>query len=289
MIVQLQQTIIQRTKNLPFMKPETILQSHVLDIIFENRNKDYGAYALRKNYNNRLLQALGGTILLVGLFIVLQSMDFSDRIEEPKSPFDGMQLTSVNIPEDKPQEPLPEEKPKQTEASTTLNAAVPEITKDPVETTIATQEAMSNANLGTKTEIIEIPGGSGDSGFADNRDGKTIVDIKPVEPIVESNMPLDHADVMPSFNGDIVRFMLRHLRQPDDIEEGERIVVRVKFVVTKDGEINNVQVIQSGRRDLDDEVIRVVKKMPRWNPGKQAGRFVPVYFNLPVTFVSNSE
>ncbi len=271
------------------MKPETILQSDVLDIIFENRNKEYGAYALRKNYNVRLLQAMGGTILLIGFFIVLQSMDFSDKLEKPQSPFDGMQLTSVSLPEDKPENPVPEDKPKRIEKTTTLNAVPPVITSKPIETTIATQEELSNANLGTKTEIIETSGGSGDPGPADNGDGKTIVEIKPVKSIVESNVPLDDADVMPSFNGDIVRFMLRHLRQPDDIDEGQRIIVRVKFVVTREGDISDVQVVQSGRRDLDEEVIRVVKKMPRWNPGKQAGRFVPVYFNLPVTFVSNSE
>ena len=54
------------------MKPETILQSDLLDIVFEGRNKEYGAYALRKHYNHRLVHAMGATMLLVGSFILLQ-------------------------------------------------------------------------------------------------------------------------------------------------------------------------------------------------------------------------
>ncbi len=270
------------------MKPETILQSDLLDIIFENRNKAYGAYALRKYYNIRLLQALGGTILLVGLFIFLQGIDFTGKVELPKSPFDEVVLTTVSMPED-PKDPIPDEKPKpQQQKATILNATAPVITAAPVETTVATQDEMTAGNLGTKTQIVPSSG-PGDPGPVDNGGDKTFIDPAPVEPAVESNLPLDHADIMPSFNGDIVRFLLRHLRQPDNIEEGERIIVRVKFVVTKEGEISDVQVVQAGRRDLDEEVIRVVKKMPRWNPGKQAGKFVPVYFNLPVIFVSNAE
>jgi protein TonB len=83
--------------------------------------------------------------------------------------------------------------------------------------------------------------------------------------------------------------MLKNLRQPDDIDAGQRIVVRVKFVVDKDGEISDIEVVQSGRSDLDKEVIRVVKKMPRWKPGMQNDRAVPVFFNMPVSFVNDEQ
>ena len=114
-------------------------------------------------------------------------------------------------------------------------------------------------------------------------DGQNIE--QPVEP-VEPATPLIKAEVMPEFPGGMEafkKFMLRNLRQPD-LSEGEKVVVRVQFVVDADGSIKNMNILQSGG-GLDSEVIRVVGKMPKWKPGVQNGRFVAVYFTLPVTFL----
>ena len=79
------------------------------------------------------------------------------------------------------------------------------------------------------------------------------------------------------------------LRQPDDLQAGETIKVIASFVVSKTGTIENVKIINSGRSDLDKEVIRIINKMPLWKPGLQNGKPVSVYFNLPVTFKSADE
>jgi protein TonB len=108
---------------------------------------------------------------------------------------------------------------------------------------------------------------------------------KPAE-VIEPTAPLVKAEVMPEFPGGMEafkKFMLRNLRQPD-LNEGEKIIVRVQFVVDADGSIKNMHILQSGG-GLDNEVIRVVAKMPKWKPGIQNGRFVAVYFTLPVTFM----
>jgi len=270
------------------MKPEAILQSDVLDIIFENRNKEYGAYALRKNYNVRLMQALGGTVLLVALFILLQGISSPKKELTNILPPD-MYVKEYVVPKDEPKEPE-KQKPVEQKKIKSVVHNTPVIKPDVKvpETTVEPDEVLQNANISNKkSDGDDLKPGEPFDNAAGN--GITTDDDETEEAFFDENMVRMHADVMPSFNGDIVRFMLRHLRQPDDLEEGQRIVVRVKFVVTKEGDINDVQVVESGRSDLDQEVIRVVKKMPRWNPGKQAGRFVPVYFNLPVTFVSNSE
>jgi protein TonB len=83
--------------------------------------------------------------------------------------------------------------------------------------------------------------------------------------------------------------MLKNLRQPDDLQPGEKIIVKAFFVVTKEGKIDQVKIISAGRNDLDKEVERVINKMPLWKPGKQNGSAVAVYFNLPVTFVNTGE
>lgn len=265
------------------MKPELILRSDLLDLIFENRNKEYGAYLLRKEYPRRLIMAMTGTALLFGLFMLLMAASPAKNISAP-SVIPEIFVTDVVIPPVAPQDPQPPARP----PAPTVNAAPPVITPDPlVDEPIATQDDMTNANPGTRTDT-EPAGNGGDGPPVAGTVGQAGPPAVPApEPVIEQ--PLEHADIMPSFNGDLQRFMLRNLRQPDDLEEGERIAVRVRFVVTPEGEIDDLVVVQQGRPDLAGEVLRVIRKMPRWRPGIQAGKPVPVYFNLPVIFVNNAE
>jgi protein TonB len=266
------------------MKPEAIMQSDMLDILFENRNKEYGAYHLRKNYNKRLLQALCTMCLLVSVFILLQSATSRQELKI-SGPSDPLQLISVTLPPDEKKLVKPASIQK-AKVHATVNDTKPRIVDDHkiVDTKMPTVDELDQGNLGTQTKPgppITDPGPP-----AKQPVGQT--NPEPVsEPVLTG--PLDYAEVMPSFYGDLKKFMLRNLPQPDDIPEGEKIMVRVKFVVTAEGEVTNVELIQSGRSDLDEQVIRVIRKMPRWKPGMQGGRAVPVYFHLPVTFVSNSE
>lgn len=272
------------------MKPETILQSHVLDIIFDNRNKEYGAYALRKNYNKRLVQALSATFLLAGLFFLLQSMKPGNAGTSAPGYFDSVQLTTVILPPDEPIQRPKDDKPEQQrlpkDLQKTLVNVVPVIKPDVEvpETTVHTLDDLNTHRIGAKPS----DGKEGDPYIVTPMEDDSPEPITLVEPEIPAG-PLEIADVMPSFNGDIVKYMLRNIRQPDDLEPGDRIVVKVKFVVNEEGKIGDIQVMESGRPDLDKEVVRVIRMMPRWNPGKQAGRAVPVFFRMPVTFVSNAE
>jgi protein TonB len=82
--------------------------------------------------------------------------------------------------------------------------------------------------------------------------------------------------------------MLRNLHQPNDIEEGQKFFVLAQFVVDKQGNISEVQILRNGREDLDEEVTRVINKMPRWKPASQNGFPVAVYYKIPITFVNNN-
>ena len=75
------------------------------------------------------------------------------------------------------------------------------------------------------------------------------------------------------------------MQQPSDFEQGQKIVVVAQFVIASSGKIEGIEIVQSGREDLDHEVLRVVSKMPHWKPGMQNGRAVAVYYKVPVTFV----
>ena len=100
-------------------------------------------------------------------------------------------------------------------------------------------------------------------------------------------------EVMPKFPGGpdaLVRFLKSHMRTPEEaMEAGSRIVVKARFVVQKDGSIGGIEILQSGGKPFDEEVMRVVNKMPDWTPGSQNGRNVAVYFTLPIVFEATEE
>ncbi|HEY4155800.1 MAG TPA: energy transducer TonB [Puia sp.] len=94
---------------------------------------------------------------------------------------------------------------------------------------------------------------------------------------------------MPEFPGGteaLRRYLSRNLRMPDtEKESGSQVRVIVKFVVGPDGRVTGINTILSGGKAFDEEVQRVISRMPTWKPGIQNGRKVSVYFNLPVNFV----
>ena len=97
-----------------------------------------------------------------------------------------------------------------------------------------------------------------------------------------------HVEQMPKFPGgdaELYKFISNNLNYPAmAIENNVQGRVVVQFVVTKDGSIGNVKVVRSVDRDLDNEAIRVCKKLPKFIPGKQNGQPVNVWYTLPVTF-----
>jgi protein TonB len=273
------------------MKPETILQKDILDILFENRNKDYGAYNLRKNYPTRLLKALGFTFAFV--FVVSVWYVKANSTKDKVNFYAGKPVTDIYLKAlDEPQKPKIIEKAKAIRKKLVAQIQHTEIKIVPdkeVDKPIAENKELENKEISTLTkggleavegEILPAPPEAADN-------GKIIEREKEVRE--EEVAPLTHADVMPVFPGGneaFRKFMLRNLREPTDLEEGEKIVVIIKFIVEADGSIENAEVLKSGGR-FDEEVLRVVKKMPKWKPGVKNGKYVSVYFNLPVTFAGS--
>jgi protein TonB len=99
------------------------------------------------------------------------------------------------------------------------------------------------------------------------------------------------AEVMPEFPGGteaLKKFLLKNLRMPENnLETGEQVKVIARFVVGADGRVRDIEIIQAADADFNQEVRRVVGKMPDWIPGSQNHRNIAVYFNLPVNFVKS--
>ncbi len=97
-------------------------------------------------------------------------------------------------------------------------------------------------------------------------------------------------DEMPEFEGGdlgLRKYIAMNIRYPiEAIKKGIRGRVYVRFVVDTKGKVKNVEIIKSVHRLLDEEAIRVIKSLPQWKPGKQKGVAVPVYYTLPINFMS---
>lgn len=278
------------------MKAEAILKSDVLDIIFENKNKDYGAYQLRKQYSNRLKKSIGITTILVFIFTGLQSWKTPKVLcKIDLGILADVTLSDYNTPKEEPKK-IPIEKatskPPIKEVifnkpiivkELKLNTNIPEMTD--IDTAfIGNQFHQGTASIGVVGEFpvnTKLPFGY----------GKQLEIDTPIVNLTIDNEPIENPTISATFPGGLEalkNFMLHNLHQPDNIDEGQKIIIIVKFVVDKNGNILDVEIIQNGREDLDQELIRVINKMPKWKPGLQNGLPVSVYFKMPITFINNS-
>jgi protein TonB len=273
------------------MNSNAILKSDVLDIIFENRNKGYGAYTLRKFYNNRLFKAFGATLLLVialcGLSFLKKEKIIVAYITEP------VEMVHLNEPK-----PLPE-KPKEPKSAP--RPLAPKIAAPAT----PTQVLPGNIKITNNPSAPEIKDFDNSKAIGDKEEkgtpGKPEPIIKAPEgpvaaaapaPVIDRVTPNATAEVMPQYPGGLAalkKFLEKNLTNPQEPENGKPVSVKVRFIVGYDGAIKGFEVTEDGGRAFNNEVIRVLKKMPEWIPGKTHGENVSVYYTIPVKFEAAEE
>lgn len=277
------------------MTNKEILQSDMLDILFEHRNKSYGAYALRRTYDRRLLTALIAGMSVIFLFILINSANgSSETINRPDKKNDSVVLRTYDIPKDEPQKPKEPEKPKQASAPVkpvaTIKHLIPVIKpdKEVPKTEMPDKADMADKQIGKENtpgekpgDIVRVeapkeePGGNGKTGEGE---------IPAPEFIPNERQP-----EFPGGFEALSRFLSNNLHTPDELNSGEKKTVRIRFWVGKDGSISALEIEQSAGNSFDKEVIRVCKKMPRWKAAIQNGVTVPVSYLLPVTFIGSEQ
>ena len=268
------------------MTSHEILNADVLDILFENRNKQYGAYALRKDYNHRLLLALGTSLAAVLLVCVL--IKPGERLNTLAPAPDGNIVEVIDL------EPLPPiEEPEPPRAQPAPAVATQQFTSQfeivqhvPPDEAVPDMEALANVQIGLTTQEGVPPATNQTIEPQPAQQGAGTV------PTEEVPAKFTAVERLPEFPGGATAwsaFLGRHLRVPDDLAAGERRTVQVKFWVGEDGSVARLEVVQSAGAVFDNEVIRVLKKMPRWKPALQNGQPVAVTFTQPVTFQAVEE
>lgn len=248
------------------------------DVVFENRNKTYGAYIIRKSYHSNLSRSTTASLLFCAvLFVGTRAMMTPGTHLNiiPKPPSDGLILkpppqiiTDVKIERtvSKPQPTIKDLPPRVV--------TTPIVDPPPIEI----QQSLPGDDKGTNI----IP--SGDIGFG--------VSLSSPPVIVEQPKTVDIAEVMPEFEGGMkafYKFLRKNLHYPSSASAiGIEGTVFVRFVVNVDGNVTNVEVIKSITGVLDKEASRVISILPKWKPGRQHDRPVNVRMVMPIKFELNN-
>lgn len=270
------------------MEVSTILTADVLDIIFEGRNKDYGAYELRKTYNGRLVKSL----LLVGALCILllagyMAAGFFGKKDEGKVlVIEDKQLIDI-VPEKKeepppPTPPKPEPPKVQMTKFVTIrvvkdNEVKPDEKPPQVEKLEDTKIGNMNQEGLKDDNIVAPPADDGNKGVIE-------APKKEEEDWERPFMKVEIESQYPGGPAAWARFLHKNLVYPQNALDNEiQGVVLVRFIVDKEGVVSDVEVV-SGPQELRAEAIRVIKKSGKWTPAVQNGRQVKSYKSQAIGF-----
>ena len=269
------------------------------DLVFEGKNKDFGAYDLRtssvKRHNKAVLYTLIGAILAVAAAISIAKVNeyLAERrlAEEAQQDEVLIDMGENEEPEEEQQERLEQPKPEvlPEEVLNTVKVTELRIVED--------EKVKAEDEIKTQDELKETQTAFGqkdnDKGTEDRNVTRTlrdeiVVEKKEPEKKVEKEEIFKSVEQMPTFPGGdaaLMKYLSSHIQYPqvaaDNNVQGKVIV---QFVVTKTGKVGEVKVVRSVDKDLDREAIRVCKSLPNFVPGRQNGQPVSVWYTLPVTF-----
>ncbi len=269
-----------------------ILSSDVLDILFEDRNKAYGAYDLRRSYNKRLTTALICTAAVA--LLALGGSLLASEMQKNKGKIDVKEviLADIKQEEEKKPEPPPPPPPKQEPPKVEMTKFTPP--------KIVPDEEVKKEDIPPEVEKLE------DTKIAlDNQEGIKDADLAPAvidegKQVIEEKKDDDDkvfekVEVEASFKGgerEWRRFLEKNLNADVPVEnsapEGSYTVV-VQFIVDKEGKISDVKANTSHGFGMEEEAVKVIRKGPDWIPAIQNGRQVKAYRKQPITFIVSEQ
>lgn len=273
------------------MDASKLAKASLDDIVFEGRNRAYGAFLLRKLYNKHITIAAVVAIILFALFLSIPLISKVLAGDEADEDVVERIVTEVDLapppPLDEatpppPPPPPPDLPPPPPPVRATVKYTPPVVKRDNEvveEEEIPDVETLTEIDAGVKT----VEGSKNAPPDLGEIDGTSEV----VAAVVEEK-PYTYVEQMPSFPGgetEMLKYLGKNIRYPAAAQRaGVEGLVVLSFVVSKTGEISDIQVVKNLGAGTDEEAMRVVKTMPKWTPGKQNGRAVPVRYTLPVRF-----
>lgn len=260
-----------------------LYKSEWLELVFDDRNKEYGAYDLRKHYAENLFKALGFTTL--GFVCLLLGYNFV-LIHKSGPTIDKLiEVQMINPPQTQVKPPITP--PKTLKVDPPQVQTVKYMRMTPVDDQLAKNppdvDQLKISVISTENHQGEIDPNA-NLGITDNGSGSALkAETEDTEP-----KPFGTIEVNPEFSGGEAgwaKFMQKNLRYPNQaLEAGISGRVFVSFVVEKDGHLTDIKVVRGVGYGLDEEAVRVLKLAPAWKPGVQNGRPVRVAYTMPFSF-----
>lgn len=274
------------------MSKVDLIDNSWVELVFENKNKAYGAYQLRKETGKRNVKAMIIVFATIAAIIVAAWAKVAIENAMPKKVAIETDVELSKLAQKKEakverKEPVKVEMEQKVveKVKSSVKFTAPEIKKD--EDVKPEDELKSQDDLAKTNTAI----GSFDVKGNDEAEGEVlkakevIADEKPKE---EETKVFDVVEQMPQFPGGqqaLFEYLSKNIKYPVIAEEnGVQGRVIVTFVVERDGSITDVKVVKSVDPSLDKEAQRVIKSMPHWIPGKQNGSAVRVKYTVPVIF-----
>lgn len=244
------------------------------DIVFEVRNKEYGAYKLRKKYNRTVLIGLLIGVVIIATAIITPYLNAKAAENRTKRAERQVQIKLENL--DAPTElvaPPPPPPPPPTDV-VQQQKYVPPVVVDTIKPEDVKQLMTADQ---AQTEVVN----------------KEVVEVQQqakeeVQEVEAEQAPFVVVEEMPMFPGgdpELLKYIAEHTQYPEIAKENNiqgKVIVR--FCVTAKGGVNQVSVLKGVDPELDKEAIRVVNTLPPFKPGKQGGKPVPVWYMVPIAF-----
>jgi periplasmic protein TonB len=272
------------------MESSTILTADVLDILFEGRNKDYGAYDLRRTYRKRLTLSI--TVMLSVTCMLFIGFAFAGKKTKLDPVFDTKDITlsTVKPPQQPVELPPPPVKPAAAPAQVKMIADVtPKIVPDnqvKPEEIPPVNDDLENVKIGN----MNVPDGLPDDGTVTGPIGEGVAKgliEQPKRDEEDANGPLMKVEIESEYPGGgaaWLRYLKRNLQYPQIAIDNEvQGYVVVQFIVDREGNVSDVQAV-SGPDELRAEAVRVIKKSGKWTPAIQNGHQVKSYKRQPIGF-----
>lgn len=272
------------------MEANKILSADLLDIIFDGKNKSYGAYELRKSYASRLKKALGATF--IALAVILVGGVLANKVTD--SGKDDIEVIDTQMAEIKKDEPVvipppppPPVKPPPPPEINQVKFTPPKVVKDEeVKPEEKIEEIKEDAAISTKTvetenkvQIVQAP-------VEDKGTSVAEVPVADDEGKVFNKVEIEAA--YPGGTAAWAKYLRNNLDANTPVDNGASegtYTVIVRFIVSKDGSISDVQAETKHGFGMEAEAMKIIKKGPRWTPAQQNGRYVNAYRRQPITFV----
>ena len=267
------------------------------ELVFEGRNKAYGAYDLRAKSGRRHLYAIIDIIIgiivigiAIGLFLAAQEAIKNSFAVEEDLVTELSELKKEEVKKEEKKVEIPQEQKQEIQkvaVKASIAFTVPEIVDQVDESKkLKNQDELNRSNISIASQDYE----------GDSKDGINIDDLRDNQtqggtsaPVEEEAKVYNVVEQMPSFPGGeaaLLKYVNTHIKYPAIAQEQEISgVVVLRFVVKEDGSVGEVIVQKSLEKHCDEEAVRVVKSLPRFIPGKQQGKAVRVWYPLPVRYV----